>query len=355
MGAVHRPGRTLDHYRRPWQLNMRWLGAPLGLVVALLISGCGSVTLLDAGDPDCVPPSLDPSLVHVDGLYVLPDDGRAPVIEEIDAALCSIDLTMYLLSDNATIQALVRADARGVRVRILYEPTPFGGGVGVVETTEELAEHGVELRPSPDGFRFLHAKYLVADEQVAVITNQNLTYSAFESNRELGVVTTVPADVTVLAGLFEADWSGTTPPVPTSRMIVSPVNARPSLLEQIRSADSTIRLYAEVIRDDEIIDALSTASQQGVGVRVIVNAPRDELDSTVYDTLTSNGVDVRYAGHIYVHAKGLIVDDLAVVVGSHNPTATSLERNREVSLVIDDSVAVQRAISAFDSDWDRSS
>jgi cardiolipin synthase A/B len=293
-------------------------------------------------------------LVHVDGLYVLPDDGRTPVIDEIDAASCSIDLTIYLLSDDATIDALVRAEARGVEVRILYEPAPFGGGVGIVETTEDLADHGVELRSSPADFTFLHAKYLVADGQIAIITNQNLTYSAFESNRELGVVTTVPSDVTTLAGIFEADWSGTTPPAPTGRMIVSPVNARPALLEQIGSANSTIRLYAEVIRDDEIIDALSTAAQQGVTVRVIVNAPRDNLDTTVYRTLASNGVDVRFAGHIYVHAKGLIVDHRAVVVGSHNPTATSLERNREVSLVIGDPIAVKRATLAFDSDWDRS-
>jgi phosphatidylserine/phosphatidylglycerophosphate/cardiolipin synthase-like enzyme len=223
-----------------------------------------------------------------------------------------------------------------------------------VETTEDLADHGVELRPSPAEFIFLHAKYLVVDGQVAVITNQNLTYSAFESNRELGVVTTIPSDVTTLAGIFEADWSGTTPPAPTGRMIVSPVNARPSLLEQIRSAHSTIRLYAEVIRDDAIIDALSTAAQQGVAVRVIVNAPRDELDTTVYRTLASNGIDVRFAGHIYIQAKALIVDDLAVVVGSHNPTANSLERNREVSLVISDSIAVQRATSTFDADWNRS-
>jgi cardiolipin synthase A/B len=333
---------------------MRRLGSPLVLVVALLMAGCGPVGLLGADPPMCVPPPLDPSLVHVDGLYVLPDDGRAPVIDEIDAATCSIDLTIYLLSDNATIDALRRAEARGVQVRILYEQTPFGGGVGIVETTEGLAEHGVQLRPSPDDFTFLHAKYLIADGQVAVITNQNLTYSAFESNRELGVVTTVPSDVTALAGIFEADWSGTSAPAPSARMILSPVNARASLLEQIRSAQSTIRLYAEVVRDDEIIDALSTAAQQDVAVQVIVNAPRDELDATVYRTLASNAVDIRFAGHIYIHAKGLIIDERAVVVGSHNPTATSLERNREVSLVIDDPIAVQRAMSVFDSDWNRS-
>ncbi|MDQ4045062.1 MAG: phosphatidylserine/phosphatidylglycerophosphate/cardiolipin synthase family protein [Chloroflexota bacterium] len=282
---------------------------------------------------------------------MLPDDGRAPVIDEIDRAACTIDLTIYLLSDDAVIDALVRAEARGVEVRILYEPAPFGGGAGIVETTEDLARHGVELRSGSEDVALIHAKYLVIDGQVAIVTNQNLTFSAFESNRELGVITTVPADVATLASIFEADWSGLPPPVPTDRMILSPINARATLLEHIDSARSTLRLYAEVIRDDEVIDALSTAAQRGVTVQVLVNEPEDDLDETVDATLASNGVEVRHADGHYIHSKGLIIDEQTVVVGSHNPTAQSLDRNREVSLVLGEPSAVQHAVDVFDQDW----
>ncbi|HEV2128172.1 MAG TPA: phospholipase D-like domain-containing protein [Thermomicrobiales bacterium] len=133
------------------------------LMPAMLLAGCVALPSLNAQPAVCVPPARHPSLAKVDGLYVLPDDGRAPVLDEIDRASCTIDLTIYLLSDDATIAALVRAEARGVKVRILYEPAPFGGGVGLVETTEDLVRHGVELRSGSEGVALIHAKYLVTD------------------------------------------------------------------------------------------------------------------------------------------------------------------------------------------------
>ena len=328
---------------------------------ALLALGlCAALLLLAACSPlapfreDEQPVACDPGpppAARVDGLYVLPDDGRDPLLDEIEGARCSIDVTTYLISDDATIDALVRADRRGVRVRLIHEAAPFGGGVGLVETAEGLADAGIEVHTGPSRFRFIHAKYLVIDSRVAIVTNQNLTYSAFESNREFGIVTTERQDVDTLGAIFEADWSDTAPPVAGGRLIVSPQNARERLLELINATEVSIQLYAEVIRDDEIIDALSTAAQRGVRVRVIVNAPEDELDAIVGDVLTSNGVELRVAGRHYIHAKAMVLDGRAVVIGSTNPTSTSLDRNREVSLLVENPVAVARVGAVFERDW----
>jgi phosphatidylserine/phosphatidylglycerophosphate/cardiolipin synthase-like enzyme len=322
----------------------------LGLCATLfLLAGCSPLTPSENDIATCDPGP--PPASEVDGLYVLPDDGRDPVLHEIDRARCTIDVTTYLISDDTIIDALVRAEDRGVRVRLIHEATPFGGGVGLVETAEEMEDAGVEVRTGPDRFRFVHAKYLVIDGRVAIVTNQNLTYSAFESNREFGVITTNRQDVATLAAIFDADWNDTPPPVASGRLIVSPQNARQRLLELIDGAETSIDLYAEVIRDDEIIDALSTAAQRGVRVRIIVNAPEDALDATVGDVLASNGVELRVAGRLYIHAKAMVLDGEAVVIGSTNPTSTSLDRNREVSLLVEDPAAVARVEAVFARDW----
>jgi phosphatidylserine/phosphatidylglycerophosphate/cardiolipin synthase-like enzyme len=316
----------------------------------LLLAGCSPLAPFeDATETATCDTGPPPS--EVDGVYVLPDDGRDPVLHEIDRARCSIDVTVYLISDDAVIEALARAETRGVRVRLIHEPTPFGGGFGTVEVAEQLQQAGVEVRPGPSHFQFIHAKYLVIDDRVAIVTNQNLTYSAFESNREFGVVTTNRQDVATLAAIFEADWNDTATPVTGGRLIVSPQNARQRLLEVIGGAETSIDLYAEVIRDDEVIDALSTAAQRGVRVRVIVNAPEDALDATVGDVLASNGVQVRVDRALYIHAKAMVIDGAAVVIGSTNPTATSLDRNREVSLLVADRTAAARVMAVFERDW----
>lgn len=326
--------------------------AILGLCAALLLAtACSPIAPFQNATEtvDCDPgPRVT---TDVDGLYVLPDDGRAPVLDEIDRARCWIDVTTYLISDDATIDALVRAERRGVRVRLIHEAAPFGGGFGLVETAESLVNSGIEVRTGPSRFRFIHAKYLVIDERVAIVTNQNLTYSAFESNREFGVVTTNPTDVAALASIFKADWDDTAPPVASGRLIVSPQNARQRLLELIHGAERSIELYAEVIRDDDIIDALSTAAQRGVRVRVIVNEPEGELDTTVGNVLISNGVELRINHEHYIHAKAMVLDGTATVIGSTNPTATSLDQNREVSLLLHDPAAVARVRAVFERDW----
>lgn len=334
-------------------MHVRRALAVLGLCAALFLSAACSplAPFREAADTVGTCDPAPPPENDVDGVYVLPDDGRAPVLDEIDRARCWIDVTTYLISDDATIDALVRAERRGVRVRLIHEEAPFGGGTGLVETAEGLVDAGIEVRTGPSEFRFIHAKYLVIDQRVAIVTNQNLTYSAYESNREVGVITTNPGDVATLAAIFEADWTETAPPVAAGRLIVSPQNARSRMLELISNAEHAIDLYAEVIRDDEIIDALSTAAQRGVRVRIIVNAPDDDLDTTVGDVLVSNGVNLRVTGRIYIHAKAMVLDETATVIGSTNPTATSLDRNREVSLLVEDPIAVARVGAVFERDW----
>lgn len=336
-------------------MSMRHLRLLLVIAVAtLVITGCQLFPVANQSPDSCHPPDQSTDLASIDGLYVLPDDGRAPLLDEIDNAFCTIDVTAYLISDDEIIEALGRAEARGVTVRVLYEETPFGGFGGQVDTAEQLSSYGVEIRPGSSSFRFTHAKYLVIDGQVGIITNQNLTTSAFEQNREFGVITTYQDDVAALAGIFDADWNSTTSPAPSHRLVVSPHNARASLIDLIDSAERNIRLYVEVIRDDEIIAALTRAVSRDVSVQLIVNEPDDDLDLDVYGELSAVGVDIRVAEHIYIHAKAMMIDESRILIGSHNPTATSIDDNREVSLVLDDRVAIERTVATFDRDWTRS-
>ena len=63
----------------------------------------------------------------VTGVFIEPGDGRAPILDEIEAASTSIDLEIYIVTDNAILQALEDAAQRGVNVRVILEQHPFGG------------------------------------------------------------------------------------------------------------------------------------------------------------------------------------------------------------------------------------
>src|SRR5215213_4803802 len=111
---------------------------------------------------------------------------------------------------------------------------------------------------------------LVVDEAVTVIMNQNLTPSAFTANREFGVVTNRPDAIQAAVAIFGADWTRGAEPDP-GPLVVSPTNAREQLRALVRGARVSLDIYAEVLRDPEMLDALVTAARRGVQVRIIVS------------------------------------------------------------------------------------
>lgn len=284
----------------------------------------------------------------VTGIFIQPGDGRRPILDEIEAATGSIDLEIYIISDDEILGALEAAQARGVAVRVLLEEHPFGGGGGQQGIFDRLVAAGIDVRWSGPAFRFSHIKMMVIDRATVIIMNQNLTASSFTGNRELGVVTTVPDAVQAATAIFEADWEQTAEP-PPGPLVVSPTNARPSLQSLIEGAETSVDVYAEVLRDPGLLGGLEAAAQRGVTVRVLIS-PSDSFD-TERASLADAGVQVRLLRSLYVHAKMIMVDGRRAFVGSQNISSTSLDQNREVGIIMTDPVNLARLGRVFDIDF----
>ena len=302
--------------------------------------------------PDECIAQLDSNDSPSTGLFVEPDDAYDPVIDEIDGAHCEINLSMYLLTDQVVLDALGKADQRGVRVRVQLDVEPYGGGGWAnSDTADWLGEHEIEWQWTPSSFTYSHAKYMVIDRRVAIVMNQNLTYSAFNQNREFGLVTTEPIRVNEALQVFESDWNNTPLSGPLDEIVTSPENSMKTLTSLITSSNETVDFYAEVIRDDGFVATLIDAEQRGVQVRLIVNESDDPEDAAVYIRLAEAGVEIRFSGRLYIHAKAMIFDNRIVFIGSQNPTTNSFKYNREVGLIEDDPLVLVRILDVFARDW----
>jgi phosphatidylserine/phosphatidylglycerophosphate/cardiolipin synthase-like enzyme len=326
----------------------------VALAILLLVSACSPLPSRNSSqnDIDSCLGGLKPAVAAA-GLFVEPDDGEKPVIDELDAASCTIDISVYILSDDLVIGSLVEAASRGVRVRVMLEQYPFGGSGNQDEVKTSLEREGIEVRWSGSDIRFSHAKFALVDRQVALIMNQNLTNAAFQSNREFGVMTTDHESVDQAQEIFDRDWQNDPIHDVEGPLIVSPTNSRARLLAIIEGADRSIDFYAEVIRDEEIIAALGTAESRGVEVRLIVDASMDEDTQVVAVELYNMGVEIRLSETLYIHAKLMVIDREVAVVGSQNFTQTSLDDNRELAIVVTDSSILERCLAVFERDWQR--
>ena len=330
-------------------IRIRWPYAVLFLTcVGLLVLGS---YLTRDDQPTSTPFPSDPGGGTI-GVFVLPDDGHAPVLRELDAAAQSITVHVYLLSDDEIMSALERAHARGVEVRVMLEEHPFGGAGLNPRAFDRLTDAGIAVRWSNPVFRFSHIKTIVVDRAVAIVMNLNLTASAFEGNREFGVVTTRPGEVAQAVAIFEADWARTEEP-PAGPLVVSPTTSRRELLGLIGAATRTIDIYAEVVRDEEILAALTAAEERGVAVRLIMSEESGDDDRGVSERaqLAEAGVEVRFRPTLYIHAKIVLVDRTRVFLGSQNFTATSLDQNRELGLILDEPAGVARVSQTFNDDF----
>jgi phosphatidylserine/phosphatidylglycerophosphate/cardiolipin synthase-like enzyme len=286
----------------------------------------------------------------VRGLVVLPDDGPDAILDEMNGARSSIDLYVYLLPSDEVLSALSAAHDRGVAIRVILERDPFGGGNSNQDAYDRLAASGIAVRWSSDQFQFSHIKTFVVDQRVAVVMTLNLSWSALTRNREFAVVSTIPADVQEVSRLFEADWTGR-PYAPESDFVTSPENSRATFRSLIVNATASIDIYAEVVRDADIRLRLADAAARGVTVRILVPANPTADVLQIYRDLERDGVQVRLLADAYSHAKAIIVDGSSAFVGSQNLTQTSLDKNRELGIILTDQPNLDRLRHVFESDW----
>jgi phosphatidylserine/phosphatidylglycerophosphate/cardiolipin synthase-like enzyme len=279
----------------------------------------------------------EPAIVNSGALTVVaePSARVAPFVSMIADAHHSIELTMYELTDPGVERALEDAAGRGVDVRVLLN----GGYYSEREATNEsavhtLVAHGVHVRLSPTYFALTHQKTLTVDGRESAVMTLNFD-GEYATTRDFAVLDRQPADVSAIVATFDADWAHrrTTPSTGTGDLLWSP-GAAGAVVRMIESARRSIALEDEEMAYAPATSALCAAARRGVAVTIVMTWQSDWYDA--FSELGHCGVNIR-VGHgqrYYIHAKVLVVDDRRALVSSQNLSDGSLERNRELGIVV---------------------
>ncbi len=274
-------------------------------------------------------------------LTVEPANQYEAVVQMVQRARQSLDMTMYELDDPNLELQLVGAWERGVAVRILLDRA--GGGASVNQAAfDTLHSRGVPVRWAPGSVDF-HQKTLTADQTESAIMTGNLTSSYYPTTRDFVVVDRIPAAVRSIEMVFNHDWNGaTTNRVrPVAGLVWSP-GARATLVAFINSARHTLAVENEEMASPAIIAALKAAGRRGVVVTVTMTA--NPAWTTAWRGLTRSGVQVAtYPATptaLYIHAKAMVADGTMAFVGSQNFSLDGLAHNRELGIITGDASVV---------------
>ena len=304
-------------------------------------------------------------------IIVEPDGQNAKqLLDAIDNAQSSIEMTMYEIDNTTILTALENRAKAGVSVKAILDSSSTNKSSNT-PAFNALKSAGASVVWSSSSFTYTHEKTLIFDDQTAWIMTMNLNISPPKDNREYLAIDTDAGDVAEAKAVFDADFAMHSIS-PTGSLVVANNNARPSLVALLNAATKTIDLEGEELSDTDsngIVDALVAASRRGVTVHCVIatetslsssqtNAIKDIKQGGGTVVMTGPTSDAGTSSNPYIHAKAIVIDcDGGTTactkgfVGSENFSAGSLGYNRELGVIFDDATQLGKVAGAIEGDY----
>jgi cardiolipin synthase A/B len=294
-------------------------------------------------------------------LIVLPNDSVEPFIDLIDAARRSLRVKMFSLSEEKILAALIRAQGRGMKIRVMLNPARRSGQIQNKGSRSTLRAAGIDVLDTNPAFDVSHEKSMVVDDKTAIIASLNMDAETFDGTREFAIVTKDAAEVREVIDCFEADWSRRifTPPK-ASNLIWCPGPGREQIADFIDAAEHSLFVQNERFQDAIIVERLVRAKLRGVKVHVMTRPSHslrpEKLVEGVGDLriMRDVGIEIHKIKHLRLHAKMLLADKSRAIVGSINLTTGSFDKRRELAIRLTDRDVIARLSKIVHEDWGNS-
>jgi cardiolipin synthase len=295
-------------------------------------------------------------------LIIQPDDGIQPILGTIDGAERSLDIKMFQFTDPVLIQAVIEAHRRGLKVRVMLNPSRFTGEHDNDEAFALFRDAKVPVQETNPKYPITHEKSMVVDGKQAFIMSLNWAPKYFERTRDYALVTNVPEEVAEVAACFEADWQRAdfTPPA-VSNLIWSVGKSRQEVIDFVHGAEKSLFVQHEKYVDTPVIEALVRAKmKRGVKVHATalpVHSLREfyRLDGVAGLRLLEDlGIHVHRLKHVHLHAKLILADKKRALLSSFNIYPKCFNERRELGIKFEDRDLVKRLVEVFESDWEQS-
>ncbi|MGN6531647.1 MAG: phospholipase D-like domain-containing protein [Ginsengibacter sp.] len=294
-------------------------------------------------------------------IMILPDDTAQEIMGAIDSAEDSLRIKMFLFSDTGLINALIAAKKRGVKVKVMLNPSRNNGEQENAETRKTLEAAGIEVRDSNPFFSITHEKSMVVDERLAFIKSLNWETKNLTETRDYAIITTHPHEVKEIILCFEADWyRHTFEPGENMNLIWCINNGRTRIARFIDETRHSLFIQNERFQDLVIIERLVRASKRGVKIHVMVRPPHTlRMEKLVEGVgglriMDDVGIKIHKLNYLKLHGKMLLSDGCRAIIGSINLTPGSFDHRRELAIEVHDAEVIERLQKIAHYDWENS-
>ena len=276
------------------------------------------------------------------------------LVEEIEKAQKKIWVEIYIFTEKRLRDAIIRAHKRGVEVQVLLENNPYMAPHLNDSHYKDFQSAGIDVRWSnTKNYALNHAKLLFIDDIVYVAT-WNFSFASFSANRDIFLRIVDDTIKNELERLFLYDFYHEPLGVIHPNIILSPDNSRDRLEFLISSATSSLEIYFPYIADSSLLENILQQAKKWIIIQAIFWI--DAKNNTVWEiqSLRDAGVQVVFLKKPKLHAKSILVDKTTLYIGSINFSQYSIEKNREVGILLQDKNIIDSFLQVFKSDYEKS-
>jgi phosphatidylserine/phosphatidylglycerophosphate/cardiolipin synthase-like enzyme len=299
--------------------------------------------------------------MHHRSIIVFPDDTVKSIVDAINAAKKSILIKMFLFSDSELLNAVIDAKRRGVKVKVMLNPSRRNGEGENEEARTLLEAAEIEVRDTNPSFVITHEKSMVIDEKLAFVKSLNWETKNLTETRDYAIITSHPHEVEEIILCFDADWHRNDfDPGDSAHLIWCSFNGRQRIANFIDQAKHTLFVQNERFQDLVIIERLVRAATRGVKVHVMTPAPHTlKMEKIVEGVgglriMDDIGIKIHKLKHLKLHGKMLLADGCRAIVGSINLAPGSFDHRRELAIEVHDPDIIERLEQIAHHDWKHS-
>jgi phosphatidylserine/phosphatidylglycerophosphate/cardiolipin synthase-like enzyme len=274
-----------------------------------------------------------------------------PFEQMIDSTQTTLDIAAFEFNNEVLTQAILRAKARGVTVRVVTDNEN-----GTQDTKDTSLARFVEAGiPVVDDGRsaLMHNKFMIFDSQYVLTGSWNYTVNDTYRNNNNALLLRSQRAVdnyqTEFNEMFQDKKFGPRSPANTPfpvfaqngiplQIYFSPEDkVLTPLVTTLSGAQTSILSMNFSFTDYDAAQAILNRASAGISFQGIWETTGSETTSSELRTLYCAGLDARQDGNPFVlHHKVFIVDGTTVIMGSFNISSNATNSNDENLLIIND-------------------
>ena len=271
------------------------------------------------------------------------------IVHKINKAKESVYIEVYMLTERKIKLALFNAKKRWVDVKIILEHSPYLAKSINAKYFKEYKENWINIVWSDaKNYTLNHSKIILIDNEELILSTGNFTASNFKYNRDLFIFSKDINIVSAFSKIFEKDFIWEKISFYDDNLIISPEYSRLKIEKLIDSAKENIKIYIPYLKDKRILNLLEKKAKSWIKIEIIMSdfGYKEYIEKNIINDIFVSKINKK----LKMHSKAVLVDSKYLFIWSENFSVPSLDKNREMWILLKNREIIKNFNILFNSD-----